>query len=983
MLHSNCKRLTPLVLLLLAATRLSANDSAARQDEPGVLQSMRPRLPLSFEPNKGQADRAVQFLSRGPRSVLFLMTGGQALLRFPNGSLQMNPGGVASRPRAIGIEPLSGTVNYLVGSERNKWRTNITLYSAVRYERVYPGIDLVYHAGSDQLEYDFVVAPGADPGAIALDFSGADRMELDAAGNLVFSLSGERIEHRKPSVYQGVGPARREISGRYVLAGRNRVRFEIDSYDRQLPLVIDPVVSYSSFLGGAGNDGVFSIALDRLGNIYVAGITLSLDFPKTTGTVPGRSFPGASDAFVAKMNPQGTALIYATYLGGSDEDAAMSIAVDTAGNAYLTGGTNSKDFPVTPGAFQERFGGTGGHSAPPFSHPSGDGFAAKLNPTGSALIYSSYLGGTGVDHGYGIAVDSAGTAYVAGSTESPNFPVTPGVVQSTGHGSTEVFVVRINSAGTGLLYSTYLGGSGEDEAFALALDSSGSAYVTGVTSSDDFPVTAGAFQSRRSAGRSSSFVAKLNSAGTALAYATYLGGVESSSRLEFTYALGLAVDSNGSAYVAGVTAATNFPVTAGAFQSGSKPGLEVAGAFVTQFNPAGSALVYSSKFGGTGGAIGYAIAVDKSGDAYVTGKSLAYGNGRWIDFPTTPDAVQRCGTGNPGAFLVRLGAGGMLRYASQLGGGPRGSMGTAIALDTQGRVYVAGSTNAPSFPVTSGAVQTAFGGRSDDFDATNLYPFAGDAFLTQVDLAAQSPFTLSCEVNAASFAPNLVSPGEIVSFFGSGIGPSVGVGAILDAAGRLPNSLANTRVLFDGIPVPLLYVRSDQVNAVTPFGLEGKTSTQVQIEYQGIRSGVLSLPVAGATPGIFTFDSSGSGQAAALNEDGSYNTPSNPARPGSIVVLFATGAGKLDPVPEDGTVIRGTLPRALPTSAYVGPCAADVLYSGSAPELIAGAIQVNVRVPDLAPPPAPPGATCGRGNVPVILLFGGAPSQGVTTISVR
>jgi uncharacterized protein (TIGR03437 family) len=247
----------------------------------------------------------------------------------------------------------------------------------------------------------------------------------------------------------------------------------------------------------------------------------------------------------------------------------------------------------------------------------------------------------------------------------------------------------------------------------------------------------------------------------------------------------------------------------------------------------------------------------------------------------------------------------------------------------------------------------------------------------------QQPFTLSCVADSASLKPNWVSPGEIVSFFGSGIGPTVGVVAALDAGGHLPTSLANTRVLFDGSPVPLLFVRSDQVNVVAPFGLFDKTSTQVQIEYQGVKSGNLSIPVNSANPGIFTFDSSGSGQAAALNEDGSYNTPYNPASPGSIVVLFATGAGKLDPVPEDGAVISGILPQTVPASAYIGYCPAEVVSSGGAPGLIAGAIQVRVRVPDQAPPPAPPGVTCGRGDVAVVLLFGGIPSQEVATISVR
>jgi uncharacterized protein (TIGR03437 family) len=280
-------------------------------------------------------------------------------------------------------------------------------------------------------------------------------------------------------------------------------------------------------------------------------------------------------------------------------------------------------------------------------------------------------------------------------------------------------------------------------------------------------------------------------------------------------------------------------------------------------------------------------------------------------------------------------------------------------------------------------VQTKPGGGSRSFDSTNLYPYAGDAFLSRVDLSTPQPFTLSCLVDSASFKPNFVSPGEIVSFFGAEIGPAAGVEAVLDATEHLPTLLAGVRVLFDGNPAPLLFVRSDQVNAVAPFGLAGKASTQIQIEYLGVKSEPLVIPINSANPGIFTLDSSGSGQAAALNEDGSHNTPSSPATPGSIVVLFATGAGKLDPVPEDGKIVRGQPPQTAPASAYVGSCPAEVVYSGSAPELIAGAVQVNIRIPAQAPPPAPPGSVCGRGDVPVVLLFGGAPSQEVATISVR
>jgi hypothetical protein len=267
-------------------------------------------------------------------------------------------------------------------------------------------------------------------------------MELDEDGDLMFFLGSETLRHRKPHVYQQSGGARRKIAGRYVRSGARGVRFEIGAWDRTLPLVIDPVVSYGTFLGGNGVDGAFSLTLDSAGNIYVAGITASSTF-STAGFAPVGKFSGASDAFVIKLNPQGTAIEYATYLGGSDEDTAMAVAVDAQGNAYVTGGTTSNDFPVTTAAFQPRFGGRGGSSLPPFSRPAGDGFVAKLSPTGS-LVYSSYLGGTDKDQGYGIAVDASGAAFVAGATSSPDFPVTAGVLQPVRHGSSDIFVARVS-----------------------------------------------------------------------------------------------------------------------------------------------------------------------------------------------------------------------------------------------------------------------------------------------------------------------------------------------------------------------------------------------------------------------------------------------------------------------------------------------------------------------------------------------------------
>ncbi|MGH9629476.1 MAG: SBBP repeat-containing protein, partial [Bryobacteraceae bacterium] len=703
------------------------------------------RLPDVFEENRGQADPSVRYLCRSADHTLFLTareavfagSGGGSQVRFVNASPDM---------RVNGEEETAGKVNYLIGSDPREWRTNVRTYRSVRYRGLYRGIDLLFYGN----EYDFIVAAGADPSAITLDF-GYTVPDIQANGDLVLRLPAGSVRHRKPAAYQG----HKAVAVNFVRKSGGCIGFQVGPYDRRLPLTIDPVLAYSTYVGGAGHDGAFSVAVDRGGNVYLAGIIASPNFPRAIGAVPGRAYAGAADAFVAKLNPDGSALVYATYLGGSDSDAAMAVAVDASGNAYVTGGTNSSDFPVTPGALQARFGGTGGHSLPPFSSPVGDAFVAKLNPTGSSLVYASYLGGTGVDQGYGIAVNSSGEVYIAGTTDSASFPVSQGAFQSRPGESTDVFIAKVHQPGAGLLYSTFLGGSDEDHATALAFDTSGNAYVTGITGSDNFPGTSGAFQSRRRAG-ASAYVAKLNRAGSALLYSTYLGGDSS------TYAFGIAVDARGSAYITGATTSTDFPKTAWSFQSPAGAESQGGDVFLTKLSPSGDSAVYSSVFGGSGADFGAAIAVDNAGNAYVAGRTYSSRPGG--DFPTTPNAVQRCGGGSPSAFVTKFNAdGSAMEYSSLLGGADGASSAAAITLDTSGGIYLAGSTQARDFPVTSGALQAGFAGGIGGFDADNLIPFGGDAFLSKVDLAAPSPMRVSCVANAASFAPHIVSPGELVT----------------------------------------------------------------------------------------------------------------------------------------------------------------------------------------------------------------------------
>jgi len=479
------------------------------------------------------------------------------------------------------------------------------------------------------------------------------------------------------------------------------VAFEVAAYDASQPLIIDPVLAYSTFLGGSGSDAGIAIALDKGGNAYVMGMTFSTNFPITEGAFQ-TTF---GQVFVTKLNPTGSALLYSTYLGGG---TGRAIAVDADGNAYVTGMTFSTNFPTTLGAFQ------------PTSDGSGDAFVTKLDPTGSALLYSTYLGGSGGEEGKGIAVDAAGNAYVMGTTNSGDFPTTTGAFQTTFGGGldNDTFVTKLNPAGNGsldLVYSTYLGGSNEDEGRAIAVDAAGNAYVTGMTFSTTFPTTQGAFQPT-SDGSGDAFVTKLNPAGKGsadLVYSTFLGGSA------FDRGNGIAVDAARNVYVTGETVSTTFPTTPGAFQT-TFGGVEDA--FVTKLNPAGNGsadLVYSTLLGGGAFDRGNGIAVDAAGSAYVTGETSSPA------FPTTPDALQRALAGGRHVFVTKLvpdGSG--LAYSTLLGVFDSAfEFGNAIALDTEGSAYVTGGAG-PNFLTTAGAAQTIFGGRGEDG--------GGDAFVAKL-----------------------------------------------------------------------------------------------------------------------------------------------------------------------------------------------------------------------------------------------------------
>jgi hypothetical protein len=550
-------------------------------------------LPLTFERNVGQADRAVRFLAHGPRGTLYL-TAGQAIvaLQSPGAGrgpevLRMRLRGANRRVAMTGGDRRRGAANYLIGNRPSRWHRQVPTYGRVTYRDIYRGIDMVYHATSGQLEYDFDLAPTADPSTIDLQLRGARQVRLDGRGRLRVELAHRTLVQDAPRVYQYRAGVRHAVSGRYVLRGPRRVGFAVGAQDRAKRLVIDPTIAYSTYLGGSGNDVATSIAVDRAGNAYVAGSTSStnLRLRHPLGSV-NRGQP--IDAFVAKVSPAGK-LVYATYLGADAYTDGRAIAVDRAGHAYVTGATGSRDFP-TRHAIQPDYGGG------PF-----DAYVTKLDVSGSRLVYSTYDGGPRNDRGYAIAVDASGAAVATGRTAHDGFPTSGRLTPGPEGGA---FVTKIAASGLRLVYSTVLGGAdptnSSNTAFAVALDRRSNAYVTGITSAPDFP-TVRALQATYGAGRSNAFVTKIDAGGTAIDFSTYLGGGGEDE------GVAIAVDGAGSAYVAGHTTSEDFPASRSPL-SGSLG--DRSDAFVTKLAASGSVLAYSVLLGGSGDDAANAIAVD-------------------------------------------------------------------------------------------------------------------------------------------------------------------------------------------------------------------------------------------------------------------------------------------------------------------------------------------------------------------------------------
>lgn len=699
-------------------------------------------LPVTFEPNQGQSGSDARFLARGRGfSALFKQNEADLLFAHPPGTPDLIRVTLPNASSSISLAAenrLPGTVNYFNGDTPRNWHTGLPTFERLRYTGIYPGIDLIYYGSQGRLEFDFDLFPGADPRSIRLRFEGATSVELNGRGNLNITGKAGRISFQRPVSYQQTqGEGKTLVSGSFQILGKNTIGFAVADYDRSRPLIIDPILNYSTYIGSLA-EGT-SIAVDQNGEAYVTGLA-TLDFPTTPGSyqpvgtasvTAGNYWPGVGKPFVAKFNSTGTALLYSTFLSGSGIDAANGITLDASGDAFVVGTTSSMDFPITTGALQTK------NKASQTT-----GFVTRLNSTGTSLIYSTYFGGSTWTSVNGVAVDGSGNAYLTGGTEDANFPTTPGSyetaapVKAVGNLSS-AFIAKLNPGGTALAYSTYVAGSQTDAGSAIAVNSTGEAYVGGNTTSNNFPVTAGAVQGARQANnRQAGFVTKLNASGSAPVYSTYLSGND------LDNVTSIAVDSNGNAYAAGSTNSPEFPVTAGAYQS--KIGISYFGypqtnAFVTEMNSDGTSLTYSTFLGGgisfgvdaDEGDEASAIALDEQGMVYLTGTACTG------DFPVTAGAFELQDldgevSGQCTSFLTVMNPAPNtpLVYSSYFGGtgnqnppgdGPaNGEAATGLALDPSGNVYLAGYTHSVDFPMTAGVIETPFTSASEEAFVTEF-----------------------------------------------------------------------------------------------------------------------------------------------------------------------------------------------------------------------------------------------------------------------
>ncbi|HUS14432.1 MAG TPA: SBBP repeat-containing protein, partial [Chloroflexia bacterium] len=754
-----------LVLLMLAAGLLLP--SSSRVLAGPTSSSTVPRtldvgkLPLLFEPNQGQADPAVQFVAHAARGTLAFTPEDVTLAIAP----AVTSAGMAAECRAPGAvvrmafldaapdvalqtgAKAGGTVNYFRGNDPGTWQTGLPTYAGITYVGLYRGIDLQYSADNSRLKGTYVVAPGSDPAQIAWRYSGAQGVSVDATGNLrvpygaATGAEPAALIETAPVAWQESGDTRTPVAVQYVVGGDGRIRFAVGSYDHARPLIIDPTLTYSTYIGGNFAEEGFGIAADPAGNFYVTGMTNSSTFPRVNALQ--NTLLGSDDAWVGKFNAAGQP-VYITYLGGSGSDWALDITSDPDGNAYLTGYTSSTNFPLAA-AYQATYGGG-------FD----DAFVTKINPTGSALVFSTYLGGSDVENSIGrgsgsIAIDASRNVYVTGSTASTNFPVR-NPIQPNLVNIEDAFVTKFNPAGSDLIWSTYLGGIRNDEPAGIAVDPQENVVIAGFTTSANFP-TVNAYQPNLR-GTYDVFVSRINAAGSALVYSTYLGGTD----YEYVdVGTDVAVDPLGNAYVTGFTGSTNFPIAGSAFQPIYNGGVD---AFVSKFTPTGG-LAYSTYLGGNWSDDGQSIAVNAAGEAFVLGSTQS------SNYPTVNPLFPQL-RGSEDAFITRFNAAGSgLIFSTYFGGSNNREMQArgALTVDANNTIYVTGNTEASDFPTTPDAYQPfrasqedAFISRISEGSPTPTLTPAGSPTATPT-VCAVSDYTVAASTGATlvpgtTFLPN-------------------------------------------------------------------------------------------------------------------------------------------------------------------------------------------------------------------------------------
>src|SRR6266850_5807262 len=959
------RSLIGIVAVTVAIGNSSSPTSARRSNTPpdasdsraGRVLDAYARLPVAFVENRGQIDPRVRYYAQGPRYAFYL-TRDEVILSFVNDpaagglALSLRFRGSNQAVALEGEERAAGEVNYFHGNDPAGWRTAIPRYAQVTYRELWPGVDLLLREQAGTLKYEFRVRAGVRPADIRLAYAGATGVSIDNSGALLIETLMGTLRDSPPVSHQMIDGVRVPVDSRYALvkgtADDAEYGFEVgDSYRPDHELIIDPGVEYSTFLGGSSHELGNGIQVDAAGNAYIVGMTQSPNFPTTAGAF--RRTGAASnfgDVFVSKVNPTGTALVYSTVIGGSNFDWGRAIAIDAAGNAYVTGQTKSSNFPTTAGAFDRTFNVD---TCPRCGIDQEDAFVFKLNANGSRLVYSTFLGGFDIDDGLGIAVDGAGNAYVTGETGSLNFPTTPGAFRTTKIGAFDAFVTKLNAAGSALVYSTYLGGTAVDYGSRVAVDAAGNAYVMGPTSSADFPTTPGAFDTTAN-GAFDVFVTKLNSTGSALIYSTYLGGTD------FDSGGGLAIDSAGNAYVSGGTGSFDFPTTPGAFDT-LPGGPNASDAFITKLNPTGSALVYSTVLGGTASEGANAIALDGSGNVWVTGGSSS------ADFPVIVGAVDSSFNGTADVFISELSANGSTLLYSTYLGGTQSEAGNDLALDSAGNVYVTGHTYSLDFPTTAGAFDTVFNGDPSIF--------WGDGFVAKLGAVSTPPAP-----PAVPSAPGLVGPVngdnplQPITFNWSAASSAVSYTIQIDDSSAFSAPLVREQQNITA----LMFVASDLAASPHFWRVRGVNSAGVVGPWSAVWT--FTPQPAPPPPTLSTFSTNPS---TVVGGDGSSGTVvlSSSAPAGGALIALSSSNPAVASVPSSvtapafsftGTFAIATSPVAASTTVTI-----TAAYNGTT-----RTATVTVT-PAAAPPPAPSLQSLALN--PTSVVGGSSNSQGAITLS--